>query len=991
MTEVIRMKRIRWLLFTACVFAMPFLARAQSTANLTASDAGACSTANACLQTGITPTNGGAVFTLAGTFSGTVQFEALGAPTGAWAALNVTPTNSTTAVTSATAGGTWQANIAGYIAVRIRCSTYGSGTIVATINVSNQSARTNGAGGGGGSGTVSGQANGVVPLATAPATIGAQSHISDNGTNIGLGEAVTGLDDKGSQIFNVVAYGADPTNTSDSLAGVEAAMTAACASTPARGAVVFFPAGKYQFSNIIPTTSTLWCNGLTIKGSGVRATELDFPTGTGFAITEAGGTGLGNDIRNLTIEDFLLVVGGGSGGSNNGLGGIFIGNYAFTHEYRNLYIIGPTTSTASGISTNGDAYVSTIGLDNVRVDNFQGSGGYGFQFTVSGTGDLLRCTFCYANSNNIGIYVSFFWTAILESSDVDGSNNIGFYLQPGNGNTIIGNGLSGEGNTHDLYRIYGNAGATTGGTVILTNPKSSGQLSATSAFYPIDITNFAGDVTIVNPVTVSTGGSATASLNISNTPHAVTIIGCDQLLDKGFSSSANTYLGQGQGNVCSNTQGSFSVTALSQPGTPTVTPTCTGTCTSTWGYEVVAFDSNLNATQASAAGSTAAQASTLTTSNLNTITWLPVPGARYYNVYRTTSGGTPANLSLVCTNYNASTLLSCVDNGTVNTGSVTPSSVNGTGILKASALGLGASPPSCPTGTAIWCAAEAATAGTPATGIDYMRANSTTHSWECSLNNGAESACNPLIPNSDTSGDLVSWGTWPNQADSGVLAANVNSNASNFTSGDLVSANGNHTTADSGVIAANAVLAVSPGAGIAHFAGSTQTVTSSTIATGDIAAGAVTGAKIANNAVSSTQMAVVNTRRTCSIVIGSDDASAALVNADLGPQLNQCQVDGAATIFEIDVMADNGTPNVIVQRSHLGTATALLSGALATAASGAVACSNTGGTTGLDGTTTCTNTLQNTSIAVGDWIGLTSGTAGGTAKRMSIMVHFTVN
>jgi len=90
-------------------------------------------------------------------------------------------------------------------------------------------------------------------------------------------------------------------------------------------------------------------------------------------------------------------------------------------------------------------------------------------------------------------------------------------------------------------------------------------------------------------------------------------------------------------------------------------------------------------------------------------------------------------------------------------------------------------------------------------------------------------------------------------------------------------------------------------------------------------------------------------------------------------------------------MADAGTPNVIAQRSHLGSATALLSGALATAASGAVACSNTGGTTGLDGTTTCTNTLQNTSVAVGDWIGLTSGTAGGVAKRMSVAITFTVN
>lgn len=143
-------------------------------------------------------------------------------------------------------------------------------------------------------------------------------------------------------------------------------------------------------------------------------------------------------------------------------------------------------------------------------------------------------------------------------------------------------------------------------------------------------------------------------------------------------------------------------------------------------------------------------------------------------------------------------------------------------------------------------------------------------------------------------------------------------------------------------------------------------------------------------APSASQLPTVTIRRTCMIVVGADNG-AALVNADLGPQLNQCFVPYAATVVEIEVMADAGTPNVIVQRSHLGTPTALLSGALATASAGAVACSNTGGTTGLDATTTCTNTLQNTSVAVGDWIGLTSGTAGATAKRMSVAVTMTVN
>lgn len=97
------------------------------------------------------------------------------------------------------------------------------------------------------------------------------------------------------------------------------------------------------------------------------------------------------------------------------------------------------------------------------------------------------------------------------------------------------------------------------------------------------------------------------------------------------------------------------------------------------------------------------------------------------------------------------------------------------------------------------------------------------------------------------------------------------------------------------------MVASSPGAGIAHFAGSTQTVTSSTIATADIAANAVTSAK----------EAVVNTRRVCDMAVG-DASGSALTNGQLGPQKRMCYIPAASTIVEMDVAADGGTPNVIV-------------------------------------------------------------------------------
>ena len=78
--------------------------------------------------------------------------------------------------------------------------------------------------------------------------------------------------------------------------------------------------------------------------------------------------------------------------------------------------------------------------------------------------------------------------------------------------------------------------------------------------------------------------------------------------------------------------------------------------------------------------------------------------------------------------------------------------------------------------------------------------------------------------------------------------------------------------------------------------------------------------------------------KTCSIVVGADNASATIVNADLGPQGGQCFIPVAATVIEITIKADNGTPNVVVQKEQGATPTALLSSALATASSGGVAC-----------------------------------------------------
>lgn len=155
--------------------------------------------------------------------------------------------------------------------------------------------------------------------------------------------------------------------------------------------------------------------------------------------------------------------------------------------------------------------------------------------------------------------------------------------------------------------------------------------------------------------------------------------------------------------------------------------------------------------------------------------------------------------------------------------------------------------------------------------------------------------------------------------------------------------------------------------------------------------GPVIGADMSAGTVTSTQMAGVNTQRTACIVVGSDDAAAVLTNTNLGPQTRLYFINSAQTLQEITVSADGGTPNVILASNRAGTVVNLTSAALATASSGGIACSNTGGTTGIDGATVCSSTLQNTSLNAGDWIQLTSGTAGGTAKKMQACFTTTVN
>lgn len=112
----------------------------------------ACATASQCVNQGLPSTAGSASVQVSGTFTGTLQFEATVSGSSTWVAVSGKPLPSGVDVSSTTATGTWQFNIASLSNIRVRASAFASGTAVVVINYSTAIAKSALGGGVGGSG-----------------------------------------------------------------------------------------------------------------------------------------------------------------------------------------------------------------------------------------------------------------------------------------------------------------------------------------------------------------------------------------------------------------------------------------------------------------------------------------------------------------------------------------------------------------------------------------------------------------------------------------------------------------------------------------------------------------------------------------------------------------------------------------------------------------------------------------------------------------------
>lgn len=207
------LKRYLGLIALACALAGELCAQNTTTFGSIVTGAATCGGAN-CVYYQLPPNTPYVVVAIAGTWAGTIKFQSISAPNATYANLN---TVAWTTVATETGNGTWSVATGGATYLLVQASAWSSGlarvnmaasetgsplsnpVFPGGITASGMTAPDGGSSsncwttaGGSGScssgGSVSGQASGVIPLATGPGVIGAQSHLSDDGTSVTASE-----------------------------------------------------------------------------------------------------------------------------------------------------------------------------------------------------------------------------------------------------------------------------------------------------------------------------------------------------------------------------------------------------------------------------------------------------------------------------------------------------------------------------------------------------------------------------------------------------------------------------------------------------------------------------------------------------------------------------------------------------------------------------------------------------------------------------------
>lgn len=289
------MKRLLLLAAFLASLAPAFAQGIPATANLTAQDSGACTTANACLTLNIAPNMASSVIQLSGTWSGTVQFEASTTQSTGFSAILGTAVGSTSTATSSTTSGAWRFNVASVNYIRVRVSAYSSGTIVAAITASNASSAQGSGSGSGSCATVGGDLSGscasaeVIGIETQPwPTIAGQTGYLGVTAGVPVILSSSGLTNPMTTLCDTIYGGAGGTPTRLPCPTTPSGVTQEYVSNPSiSGGVEFWtPSGianDGQSSNYSVAASD--CNNRLVF-TGTSSIAVTLPTATSLGVSQ---------------------------------------------------------------------------------------------------------------------------------------------------------------------------------------------------------------------------------------------------------------------------------------------------------------------------------------------------------------------------------------------------------------------------------------------------------------------------------------------------------------------------------------------------------------------------------------------------------------------------------------------------------------------------------------------------------------------------------
>jgi hypothetical protein len=316
---------------------------------------------------------------------------------------------------------------------------------------------------------------------------------------------------------NVVWFGADPAGSSDSSTPAQNAYAAAGA--------IFFPPGTYTMNS--PFTQTVACGkSITVVGSGVAQTIINWPGTGGFAIT------LACTNTSIHFRDMTITTSQANAGTAIGVTGANVYGYAPQSDITNVAIQG--NDLVPGVQ--GGSHCFAYGIDlhavsDVTITNtntygvWANPGGAGCGVGLRYQGDTGTSTYATIllvkassfNLHAVGVTLGNWWQGVVfETVNFNGrQGTAGLQVPPSQAGTLSG-----------LWIV--NSQFDTGGNEIDINTGVSGLFLTSSEFHATTTNAFQANLgpsifitvhgnVFVNPFSVANvtgvvnGGSATTS------------------------------------------------------------------------------------------------------------------------------------------------------------------------------------------------------------------------------------------------------------------------------------------------------------------------------------------------------------------------------------------------------------------------------------------------------------------------------------------------